>query len=272
MRITLIVLLLTIITADTYSQSSKPFVLGITEELDSKVLHEKRTLNIYLPENYGRDDTVIFYPVIYLLDGGADEDFIHISGLVQFNSFPWINRVPKSIVVGIANTDRKKDLSFPTTVKSEKEKYPTTGGSAQFINFLEQELIPYIEKKYTTNKTRTLIGESLGGLFATEILTKKPGLFNKYIIVSPSLWWDNGSILKKDFHFTQPTDIYIAVGKEGLAPTAQPHVMEEEVKQLAEKLKSNKNIKVWFDYLPGETHATIGHQAVLNAFKVLYKD
>src|SRR5215207_737805 len=72
-------------------EGDKPFVLGVTTAVNSKVLGEKRILNIYLPEGYNPKDTVT-YPVIYLLDGSADEDFIHVAGLVQYNSFEWINR------------------------------------------------------------------------------------------------------------------------------------------------------------------------------------
>ncbi|MGZ3932828.1 MAG: alpha/beta hydrolase, partial [Bacteroidia bacterium] len=248
---------------------------GVIEELQSVELGEKRILNIYLPEGYNKNDT-IKYPVIYLLDGSADEDFIHIAGLVQFNSFPWISRLPPSIVVGIANTDRKRDFTFPSTAEDESKKFPTTGHSQQFIAFIEKELQPFIERNYkTTPSKKTIIGESLGGLLATEILLKKPGLFNKYIIISPSLWWDNGSLLNQTTdrlkEITAKTEIYIGVGKEGLAPTKAPHVMEVEANVLADKLKSAaaKNLSVYFDYLPEENHATIGHQAVLNAFKVL---
>lgn len=262
--------------ADTTS-GSKPFVLGWIHEIQSKILSEKRTLNIYLPEGYHEDDT-IRYPVIYLLDGSADEDFIHIAGLVQFNSFPWIARVPKSIVVGIANIDRKKDFTFPTTGKGDKERYSTTGKSENFIAFIEKELQPYIDKKFKTTTSRTLIGQSLGGLLATEILFKKPQLFNRYIIISPSLWWNNGSILNLDAEilreaYTPNTDIYIAVGKEGLTPSDIPRVMEVDANLLAEKLKAtkSKSVSVYFDYLPAEDHATIMHQAVFNAFRYLYK-
>src|SRR5579862_1953642 len=101
--------------------NNKPFVLGIIDEIESGQLAEKRILNIYLPEGYNKNDTVT-YPVIYLLDGSADEDFIHIAGLVQFNSFPWVNRMPKSIVVGIANVDRRRDFTYPTTVAADKKQ------------------------------------------------------------------------------------------------------------------------------------------------------
>ncbi|HEX8279046.1 MAG TPA: alpha/beta hydrolase-fold protein [Segetibacter sp.] len=69
--------------------TTKPFVLGVIDEIQSAVLSEKRILNIYLPEGYNKNDTTK-YPVVYLLDGSADEDFIHVVGLYQFNSFPWI--------------------------------------------------------------------------------------------------------------------------------------------------------------------------------------
>lgn len=254
---------------------TQPFVLGVIDEIQSKELLEKRILNIYLPEGYNRNDTTR-YPVVYLLDGSADEDFIHIVGLYQFNSFPWINRVPKSIVVGIATVDRRRDFTYPPTIEKDKLKYPTTGRSAKFISFLENELQPYIEKKYKTNSSKTLIGQSLGGLLATEILLTKPSLFNKYIIVSPSLWWDNGSLLTRSSEiltqsFNRKTEVYIGVGKEGLVPGDNPRVMEVDANLLADKIKSSKSstVKVYFDYLPQEDHATIMHQAVFNALRYL---
>ena len=173
---------------------SKPFVLGEIIELQSKVLSEKRILNIYLPQGYNPNDS-INYPVTYLLDGSADEDFIHVVGLFQFNNFSWINRVPKSILVGIANVDRRRDFTYPSTIAENQKRDPTSGKSANFISFIESELQPFIEKIYKTNNSKTIIGQSAGGLLATEILIKKPKLFNKYIIISPSLWWDNGSLL-----------------------------------------------------------------------------
>jgi len=283
MRIVTTVFILTFFTTQTFSQTnkskqtdnSKPFVLGVIDELQSTLLAEKRILNIYLPEGYKQDDTTK-YPVIYLLDGSADEDFIHIVGLVQFNSFEWINRVPKSIVVGIATVDRRRDFTYPTTIEADKKTYPTTGHSDKFIAFIEKELQPFIERKYNTNTSKTIIGQSLGGLLATEILLKKPTLFNKYIIVSPSLWWDNGSLLKQPSiilqdNFFQKTDIYIGVGKEGLTPTDIPRVMEVDANLLAEKIKATKSktVNTYFDYLPQEDHATILHQAVFNAFRTL---
>lgn len=256
--------------------NTKPFVLGVIDRILSKKLGEERIVNIYLPEGYNKTDTTT-YAVTYLLDGSADEDFIHVVGLYQFNSFEWINRVPKSIIVGIATVDRRRDFTFPTTIEKDKKKYPTSGHSDRFIAFIEKELQPYIESRYKVNSSKTIIGQSLGGLLATEILLKKPDLFSKYIIVSPSLWWDNGSLLKLQSTILQEayshtTDVYIGVGKEGLTPTDLPRVMEVDANLLAEKIKATKSktVNVYFDYLPQEDHATIMHQAVYNALKILY--
>jgi len=198
-------------------------------------------------------------------------------GLYQFNSFAWINRVPKSIIVGIATVDRRRDFTYPTRVEAAKKLYPTTGHSEQFINFIEKELQPYIEKNYKTTSSKTIIGQSLGGLLAAEVLLKKPELFNQYIIVSPSIWWDNGSILNLsspilEQNFKQLTRIYIGVGKEGLVPGDNPRMMEVDANLLADKIKSteSKTVTVYFDYLPQEDHATIMHQAVFNALRFLY--
>ena len=254
----------------------QPFVLGSIVQIESKELNEIRPLNIYLPEGYQQSDTTK-YPVIYLLDGSANEDFIHIVGLVQFNSFEWVKQIPKSIVVGIATVDRKRDFTFPTSVEQDRKAYPTTGHSAQFIQFIEKELQPFIENKYHVNTSKTIIGQSLGGLLLTEILFSKPTLFNTYIVVSPSVWWNDGSILDQSIepllnNQNQQTSIYIGVGKEGLTPTTMPRVMEVDANLLFEKIKQvqNKNVHVYFDYLPQENHATILHQAVANAFRLLH--
>lgn len=257
--------------------ATQPFVLGVSEEIHSKLLEENRILNIYLPEGYKQEEATR-YPVIYLLDGSADEDFIHVVGLVHYNSFSWVDRLPKSIVVGIANIDRRRDFTFPTTIEDDKRLYPSTGASDKFISFIESELQPYIDRKYKTNTSKTIIGQSLGGLLATEILFKRPHLFEKYIIISPSLWWDNGSLLDvqpeiPEEGFYHQTDIYIGVGKEGKAPGNSTHIMEEDAKLLSNKIREMKinNVNVYFDYLPQEDHATVAHQAILNAFRLLSK-
>jgi len=240
--------------------------IGDKIEIKSKILNENRILNIYLPNGYSKDSTKK-YPVIYLLDGSIDEDFIHIAGIVQFGSFSWINMIPETIVVGISNVDRKRDFTFPTTIERDKKDFPTTGKSEKFINFIENELQPFIDNNYNTSNTKTIIGQSLGGLLATEILLKKPHLFDNYIIVSPSLWWNNESLLKiESKEYKTKKSIYIAVGKEG-------EVMERTAKELYEKfnLEKKKNTELFYEFFEKQNHGDALHLAVYNAFEKIFK-
>ena len=249
--------------AQQYTINENIFALGIVDKIQSAILGETRTLNIYLPEGYSPDSATA-YPVIYLLDGSANEDFIHIVGLVQF--LVMIEKMPPSIVVGIANIDRRRDFTFLTAIEQDKKDYPTTGGSAKFITFVEKELQPYIEKKYRTG-SKTIIGQSLGGLLATEILLKKPGLFNNYIIVSPSLWWNNESLLNEAPDLVKKQalknmQVYISVGSEGKQ-------MEDDAKKLSEILQTPGNVKVNLVPLPEENHLTILHNSVYKGLEIL---
>ena len=243
------------------------FALGEVDKIQSVELGEPRILNIYLPDGYSPDSSTT-YPVIYLLDGSENEDFIHVVGIVQFLNM--IEIMPKSIVVGIANIDRRKDFTFPTRIEKDKKAYPTTGGSSRFISFIEKELQPYIQNKYKTNHTKTIIGQSLGGLLATEILLKKPFLFDNYIIVSPSLWWNNESLLtdapgllKKSS--AKNLQVIISVGAEG-------KVMEGDAKKLSDILQSSGGSRFHLHVLslPKENHLTILHNSVYKSFELLY--
>lgn len=252
-----------------------PIIIGESVSVHSSILNEERKLNVYLPEGYQQNDSVP-YPVVYLLDGSMDEDFLHIVGLYQFGSFPWINWCQPSIVVGIVNTDRMRDMTYPTRDTMMKRLYPSQGGSEKFIHFLKDELQPFIKSRYKVSKQSSLIGQSLGGLLATEMLLKQPSLFDTYFIVSPSLWWDDGSLLDyktslTDVSYGYPTKIFLAVGKEGLTPGTHAHVEEVDVNLLADKIKKSKSpgVKVIFDYLPEEDHATILHRAMLDGIRAL---
>ncbi|MBK6372008.1 MAG: alpha/beta hydrolase [Saprospiraceae bacterium] len=251
------------------AQDARPLSIGETLEINSDILGEKRTLNIYLPPGYDNSQDVS-YPVIYLLDGSLNEDFLHIVGLVQF--FEMQMGFPKTIVVGIGNVDRKRDFTFHTDIASLTKTYPTTGKSALFIDFIEKELKPFIRNKYKTGKQEILLGQSLGGLVATEIFFKKPGLFNNYIIVSPSLWWDNESLLKAgktylDTHLDSEIKVTVIVGKERKQ-------MEDDAQALAVLLQNSKQKKLKVDFItmPKEDHATILQNAIYEVFLRMNKE
>jgi len=265
------------IASPLFSQNNtKPLVFGNSEVFHSDILKEDRNINIYLPEEFNPTDATK-YPVIYILDGGVEEDFFHIAGIVRYNTQPWVERFPRSIVVGIENTNRRRDftyavpdLNFLEKEGFKKESFPQYGGSEKYISFLKNELQPYIEKKYKANNNRTIIGESLAGLMSTEILLKEPEMFNQYIIISPSMWWGGEKLLKEadsllKSRLKTTKNIYIG------APNKEEDVrMYNEAEALYKILKSNKNITVSFDYMPDELHSTAIHQGVYNGFKKLY--
>ncbi len=242
------------------------FPFGVVERINSGVLNEMRILNIYLPEGYS-NNTEDTYPTIYVLDGSANEDFPHIAGLVQFLNM--YNIAPKSIVVGIANVNRYRDFTFPSKYKDDLETNPANGGSPKFIDFIENEVQPFMIKNYKTNGHKTIIGQSLGGLLATEILIKNEHLFEDYIIVSPSLWWNHQKLVDSaakyfQTHLNLKKKVFVSLGKE------HP-VMHEVADKLVDAIKSSENSNIELHYLPilEEDHATILHKAVYEALKAL---
>ena len=201
------------------------------------------------------------------MDGSKDEDFIHISGLVQFCSFSWINIIPESIVVGISNVDRKRDFTYPSNMEIDRKEFPTSGESEKFIKFIADELQGIVKSKYRTNNEKTIIGQSLGGLLATEILFKRPDLFDNYIIISPSLWWDDENMLKYALDkLYKDKSVYIGGGKEG-------PIMERLAQSLFYKLTLEKKdeIELYFKYFAEQSHGDALHLAVYDAFQKLFK-
>ncbi|MCB0790677.1 MAG: alpha/beta hydrolase [Flavobacteriales bacterium] len=245
-----------------------PFILGEVRTLHSGILEQDRVLNVYLPDGYATDSVPV--PVIYVLDGSANEDFPHIAGLVQFMNM--YDLVPKSIVVGIANTDRQHDFTDATSNDSDKVWVPTYGGSPAFIDFLGTELEPFVEAHYRTSGHRVIIGQSLGGLLAVQVLMERPELFDDYIIVSPSLWWNDGALCRKaDAYFAEhgalDKRVFIALGEEG--PEMQAGV-DRLVQALAERAEDP--LHWWYVPFKDESHATILHRAVYRAFEQLNAD
>ncbi len=244
-------------TLSAQTVTSKPLTIGEVRTIKSKTLNEDRTLNIYLPQGFDKTKS---YPVIYLLDGSMNEDFIHVTGLIQF--FNLMYSMPETIVVGVANIDRKRDYTFHTDLKDLQKDYPTTGHSDKFIEFLEKELKPYVESQFKTTD-KYLFGQSLGGLLATEILLKKPEMFNNYFIISPSLWWDNESLLKQASQLLSKSPdtkkfVYVSVGK------GEHQIMIKEAEAFYSILKKTgkKNWTLEYKMMETDNHATILHRSL----------
>jgi uncharacterized protein len=184
-----------------WSQSDNKVVIGIIDSIHSKILGEQRKIWVYVP-NSGPDGIYSKqrYPVVYLLDG--DAHFYSVVGMIQQLSQVNGNTIcPEMIVVGIPNTDRTRDLT-PTHIVSDlpmmdSASSVTSGGGEKFISFIEKELIPHIDSIYPTEPYRMLIGHSFGGLMVINTIVHHSNLFNSYVSIDPSMWWDNYRLLKE---------------------------------------------------------------------------
>jgi predicted alpha/beta superfamily hydrolase len=177
----------------TTPQPGVAIVCGERFVLHSDLLGEDRTYSVHLPKSYSssRPMEPRRYPVIYLLDG--DEFFQPVSGLVQYLSEGSSSKfkIPEQIVVAIHHADRTHDLT-PTHVS----EFPTSGGAKLFMEFIEEELIPEIDTNFRTLPSRTLIGHSLGALFAMNEMMGYNPRFQAYLAIDPSLWWEQGYLVK----------------------------------------------------------------------------
>jgi predicted alpha/beta superfamily hydrolase len=241
-------------------------VIGETFTIASTALHETRRINVYLPPGY-RANAGAALPVLYMPDGGMAEDFLHVSGLVQVSVGNATMR--PFILVGIENTERRRDLTGPTTVESDKKIAARVGGSQAFRDFIRSELIPVIEARYRTTGERAIVGESLAGLFVVETFFREPDLFDEYLAFDPSLWWNDESLLKGAKVQLQDR------AREGktlyLANRSEPQLAKETA-QLAAILQevAPQHVRWYYVPYPDETHGTIYHPAALRAFRTVF--
>lgn len=251
----------------TASAQAAALTIGETLTIDSKVLDETRRINVYAPAAYSASADLRL-PVLYMPDGGMAEDFLHIAGLVQV--LVGNGTMRPFLLVGIENTQRRRDLSGPTENAEDRKMAPQVGGSALFRQFIRSELMPVIKARYRTTPETAIMGESLAGLFVVETLYLEPDLFDTYIAFDPSLWWnDNGLVTGAPARlrqgWTRPRRLYLASsGEKQLAPLAR---------DLADVLARHApaNLAWHYELLANETHATLYHPAALQALRHLFK-
>jgi predicted alpha/beta superfamily hydrolase len=248
------------------SGKAAPLVIGETFTVESKVLGETRRINVYLPPGYA-EAPELRLPVLYMPDGGIGEDFLHVAGLVQISSLNGTMR--PHLLVGIENTQRRRDLTGPTEVAEDKKVAPVVGGSAAFRRFLREELMPQVRQRYRTTEETAIVGESLAGLFVVETFFLEPDLFDSYLAFDPSLWWNAESLVKgacqKLAGRTAAQTLYFASSDEkDIAAASQ---------RLAEALGKcgPKAVRWHHEKMPEEKHSTIFHPAALRAFRSVFK-
>lgn len=243
---------------------SAPLVIGETFTIVSDVLSETRRINVYLPQGYADAGTVRF-PVLYMPDGGMAEDFLHVAGLLQVSLGNGTMR--PFVLVGIENTERRRDLTGPTKNEGDRKIAPRVGGSAAFRQFLAKELMPAIDARYRTTPESAIVGESLAGLFVVETFLLAPELFDTYIAIDPSLWWNDEELVKSaaarlSAEDRPATSLYLASsGEEGIATL---------VARLAAVAKRAPSVQSHHAPMPEEKHATIYHPAALKAFRTVF--
>ena len=193
-------LLVCLIYLGAGAQSDNKIVIGKVDSVFSKTLNEQRKIWVYVPDMLnGNTDTNRRYPVVYLLDG--DGHFESVVGMIQqLSSINGNTNCPEMIVVGIPNTDRTRDLT-PTHIASDPPMMDSgfsknTGGGENFVAFIEKELMPHIDSAYPTQPYKVLIGHSFGGLTVMNVITNHTTLFNAYIAIDPSMWYDQQRFLK----------------------------------------------------------------------------
>lgn len=244
---------------------SEPLTIGETFTIDSAALHEKRRINVYaspLPAGPGAPQRVF----LYMPDGGIAEDFLHVAGLVQVGTGNGTMR--PTLLIGIENTERKRDMTGPTEDAEDKKIAPRVGGSAAYRQFLREELMPEITRRYGQPARKAIVGESLAGLFVVETFLREPDLFDTYIAFDPSLWW-NRSRLVAD------APALLSTGSRSgkavfIASSGQP-----ELAAAAQKLDATledahvAGLSHAYAPFPQETHATIYQPAALRAFRAM---
>lgn len=228
-----------------------------TFTLESAALGETRRINVYTPPGYDRGR----YPVLYMPDGGAQEDFPHVASAVD--AAIRAGEMRPMIVVGIENTERRRDMTPPTEVEEDRRIAPRVGGSAAFRTFIRDELMPEIRRRYRATDETGIIGESLAGLFIVETFLLEPELFGTYVALSPSLWWNAQALVRG-------ADARLGTPPAASPPSARmPTVLylssadEEDivsaVTRLADVLRAHPSDRLRWQYRPRPdlTHATI---------------
>jgi predicted alpha/beta superfamily hydrolase len=249
------------------AQNEESILIGKKVTIFSGILNENRKIRIYNPAHTAINPIAgKRYPVVYVLDG--DAHFLSTVGMIQQLSQANGNTIlPEMIVVGIENTNRQRDLT-PSLV--------TPGSNAKvnpFVNFLEKELMPYVDKNYNSAPYRILVGHSLGGLTAINILTNSPELFNAYIAIDPSMWYDdekflNNTIAQLPGKNLQHTRLFIGTANTMPAGMTLANLKKDQsaetqhirsIFKLDHFIKSNSNtgLKYLLKYYRNESHISV---------------
>ncbi|HET7232167.1 MAG TPA: alpha/beta hydrolase-fold protein [Longimicrobium sp.] len=224
-----------------------------TFTIPSAALAETRRINVFTPPMYDPAGDARL-GVLYMPDGGVEEDFPHI--IAAADEAIRAGEMRPVLVVGIENTERRRDMTGPTEVDSDRAIAPRVGGSAAFRRFIADELMPEVRQRYRVTDERAIIGESLAGLFIVETFLLRPELFHTYIALDPSLWWNAEALVRSatDRLRVRPeldASLYLSSADE-------PDIVAA-AERLADGLRAHAPAGLRWEYRPRPylTHATI---------------
>ncbi|HLX91851.1 MAG TPA: alpha/beta hydrolase-fold protein [Puia sp.] len=282
-----IVCFLSLLVMDAWPASgqdqSNPLVIGTVDSLHSSILNEDRKIWVSVPDTTWA--TFKRNAVLYVLD--AESDFSSAQAIVR----RFRDLLPDLIIIGITNTNRTRDLT-PSRPVSEQgwdsASLASSGGGEKFIQFIQEELIPYVDSKYPTTSYRVLFGHSFGGLFVVNTLVHHNGLFNAYIACEPSLWWDHRRLLKQADEYLATQHFQMKSLFLAITNSVTPHTPLDtswakkdtswrtsqfrSIFHLRDALQKNsKNGLRWsYKYYPDELHGTVSLIALYDGLRFLF--
>lgn len=235
-----------------------PLDIGRSYRVTSRVLGETRTIDVTLPAGYDRN-TGQRYPLLLVLDG----EFKHQMTAAVALEYAATSQIPPTVVASVRNVNRNRDLTpAPTNGFRAPPEATQAGGAERFLAFLGEELVPQLERQYRLTPMRVLIGHSLAGEFALYALARRPELFQGYIVMEPSTWWNRG----KEFDDARAVlgtpaarrTRFIGVNMAGFGlDTTAWGGAKPMIRSLT---------------VTGETHASMGLPGVMLALRTLFED
>jgi predicted alpha/beta superfamily hydrolase len=253
-----------------------------THNFISAINDQPYQITIALPLRYSPADT-IQYPVLYILDGDPD---LLLAALIQ-RDLSYGHEVPDMIMVGIGyqvadflSSRPFRTLDYTPTHAPKIDSIMTanhhlkmvSGGADKFLRVIKEEIMPFVDHSYRTNQDRALAGHSFGGLFAAYTLFHQPDLFDRYLISSPSLDWDDDEIFREEAqfydsaHHTHHAKIFLCGG------SSEPDPMIPDIEKFKELLE-RRNYTGWQiseQVFNNETHLSVLPFAISRGLRVIY--
>lgn len=263
---------LCLVTILVRAQNHPPVTLPNTEvrTIQSRILNgETYQLLVHFPAGY---DAKKRYDVLFVLDGiNAFPAAIDCLGILHGEGDPTYR---EPLLIGISDgapigqPGNKRDRDFTPTAFRTHWGATGGGGAPKFLQFMAQEMIPFVEKQYPVTPNRTLYGYSYGGLFAAYALLTRPTLFKTVLIGSPSLWADDAVMLRTlepnyaRTHTDLPARVWLSVGEN------DDNLIDDD-RKFGDVLKSRNypSLRLETRILPGLNHLTAIQPTMLQALR-----